>query len=516
MTSASDAGADSRTDASPVDARSFDVHAGEASVTIAVDSTHSQPLPPRFSGVNSEQPMNAAEFWDTRLIAASEALAPAWVRFPSGTLSDVYDWTSGNLITDWISSFDAEVKGSGAVTLLTDVLFADAVPLTRGKGFVTLDKFVPFANALDAATIVCVNGYTDTPTSAGAYATSVLSQGLTVKEWEIGNEPYLYTALFPTSTSYADAMKPYAQQILAVDPSAVIGLFWAGLWSGGDASWNDGYATYADPYWNAISIHLYPITESSTPIDQAIAVLNGVLAHGTVDYVASQLVPTNRPDLKVFVTEVNASGATNPISTTIFDGVFLVEYVARMSTSANVQGVGTHVLYASNTQQTGLIRAANDHDSDVVAAYKAGTTIDTASLDFGYYASAPGLALQVANVAFNTSTASLATTVAGGGEVPANNLDGGAGAPIPSVYAQAYMGAGKHHLVVTNKSSTAESALLQVDGASVLGTLQLSTVSADDPSLANVPGATSRVQIVASTSTGAIPIPAYSVTRVDW
>ena len=95
----------------------------------------------------------------------------------------------------------------------------------------------------------------------------------------------------------------------------------------------------------------------------------------------------------------------------------------------------------------------NAHYTDVQNAYDAGTTIDTLTLDFGYYLTAQPLGLAVLNGVLQNTTSVDATTVTGGATVPATGLG-----TIPALYAQAYTTAtGRQSVVIANKGATAGS-----------------------------------------------------------
>ena len=94
--------------------------------------------------------------------------------------------------------------------------------------------------------------------------TAAQGYGLNVLEWELANEPYLFPLIFPSPASYASAMNfPYFNDILSANPSATVGLFYAGQFTGPPVNytaWDDGMAAYTPRYWNAVSFHMYPLS----------------------------------------------------------------------------------------------------------------------------------------------------------------------------------------------------------------------------------------------------------------
>ena len=356
-----------------------------------------------------------------------------------------FDWQAGHTNTGWLNELTA--SNPPLVDPFTASELVTAQQLTQAKGGVNLSDFANFVKSLGANTVITFNAYTDTnPSSAANMVTAAQGYGLNVLEWELANEPYLFPLIFPSSASYASAMNfPYFSDIVSANPSATVGLFYAGQFTGPPVNytaWDNGMAAYSPRYWNAVSFHMYPISSS---VDNATAsqILNGVLAHGTVDYVNSYLLPLIGANTPIFVTELNASALNNlPFTPTLYNGIFLAEYIARMSTCPNVQGVAAHALYMGNSVNYGLIRAVNDYESYLIGQvtadpnYSTNTATDP-NTPFEFYASAPALALAVANQAINNSTHIWPTTVSGGPAVPIQGYDGN---PIPAIYSQAYQG----------------------------------------------------------------------------
>ncbi len=388
-----------------------------------------------------------------------------------------FDWQAGHTNTGWlnelISSDPPLVDAFTASELVT------AQQLTQAKGGVNFSDFANFVKSLGANTVITFNAYTDTnPSSAANMLTAAQGYGLNVLEWELANEPYLFPLIFPSPASYASAMNfPYFNDILSANPSATVGLFYAGQFTGPPVNytaWDDGMAAYTPRYWNAVSFHMYPL---SNAVDNTTAsqILNGVLAHGSVDYVNSYLLPLVGANTPIFVTELNASARNNlPFTPTLYNGIFMAEYIARMSTCPNVQGVAAHALYMGNSVNFGLIRAVNDYESYLIGQvtanpnYSTNTATDP-NTPFEFYTSAPALALAVANQAINNSTHIWPTTVSGGPAVPIRGYDGN---PIPAIYSQAYQGDdASNYLLITNKSAYPSKVTIQVNGTNMTRTL---------------------------------------------
>jgi arylsulfate sulfotransferase len=493
-----------------------------APVVININTQTSSAIPAKFSGFSAPQPRNGVEYYDPKFLSAVAPLKPGWIRFPAGTVSMPFDWQTGHTNTGWlnelISSTPPLVDSFTAGELVT------AQRLTQAKGGVNLSDFANFVKSLGANSVITFNAYTDTnPSSAANMVTAAQGYGLNVLEWELANEPYLFPLIFPSPASYASAMNfPYFNDILSANASATVGLFYAGQFTGpavNYTAWDEGMATYTPRYWNAVSLHMYPL---SSPVDNITAgqILNGVLAHGTVDYVNSYLLPLVGAKTPIFITELNASALNNlPFTPTLYNGVFLAEYIARMSTCPNVQGVAAHALYMGNSVNYGLIRAVNDYESYLIGQvtadpdYSTNTATDP-NTPFEFYDSAPALALAVANQAINNSTHIWPTSVSGGPAVPIQGYDGN---PIPAIYAQAYQGDdGWNYLLITNKSAYPSTVTIQVNGTNMTRTLTVTYVSNSDKTVSNTASAPNTVQVKTATSGNPVAIGPYSVTTVQW
>jgi hypothetical protein len=503
-------------------------------VAVNINTETSSTIAAGFSGYNAPQLRNGVEYYDPKFVAAVAPLMPGWLRFPAGTASMAYDWNpadaaGGHIDIAWMNSL---ITGDPpAVTGQPATVLTAAQPLTQAKGGVYLSDFATFANTFGANAIVCVNGFTDTdPGSANLMAQAAQSAGLNVVEWELANEAYLYPLIYPAGASaYATAMyDPYFTDIVSATPSATIGLFMAGLFTGSTgktlppdwlANWDTGMAAYTPQYWNAISMHVYPVVGMLTR-QNTMETLNGVLAHGTGEYISSYVDPLAGAGTPIFITEFNCCAQDNDqFLSFLYNGVFLAEYIVRMSAVPNVKAVGVNSLYTDNSDYHGMIQSVDDYESYLLAQVAADPSFstDTATnpdTQFQFYTSAPGLALEVANQAINNSTQIWPTTVTGGPFVPILGYDGKA---IPAVYAQGYQGNdGSHYVVITNKSSAGCTTTIQLNGIHVSGKVSVTTVSNASGFVANTAQAPNTVQIQTTTSANPISIGPYSVTVVKW
>src|ERR1019366_5561915 len=113
--------------------------------------------------------------------------------------------------------------------------------------------------------------------------------------------------------------------------------------------WDAGMAAYSPQYWQGVSFHVYPIANSAmSPSDEEMT-LNGILAHGTTDWYSSTIQPLIGQNTPVFFSEMNSDGfATMPFESYIYNGIFLAEFIARMSAIPQVKAIGVNTLFLPN------------------------------------------------------------------------------------------------------------------------------------------------------------------------
>jgi uncharacterized protein (TIGR03437 family) len=478
--------------------------AAQSTATIDIDTTTTTPVRPNFSGFNNDVTI-PIEPWDYHFNALAAQLSPGWIRFPGGENGDVYDWQTGLDTASWVAQFNT-TSTSG-----TSTNFPNQSNWLAGKGG---EKFVDGANQanlLGAKLLVCANGFTDSAASIGQMAAYAKSNGISVAAWELSNEPYNFPNFFSSGTDYLNKMKPYRDAIKAADPNAIVSVFLIDPRIKDLPSWNTSIAAYPNKYWDAVSFHYYPAQSKGTVFSQWMADENGTLATASDAYITGYLEPL-LPNTPVLISEFNPSigggGSTTGLTTgTLYAGIYGAEFTMRMTTVPEVVLAGPHAIYTN----AGV--AANAYQYNPVnTAAAAGTSIDTSTLNFGYYSGAEGLGMAVLNGVLKNAVNSNKTTVTGGATVPAT------GAPksvTPALYAVAYTNAtGGVSVVVTNKSATSHQVTVRMNGTAPSGPFPVQFITATDPSSANTFTVTS-VAIQASSSGNPVTVPPYSVLRAD-
>ena len=473
----------------------------QISATIDIDSSRSTPLNANFSGFNDEVAF-PAEYFDYRLNNLAAQLSPGWVRYPSGSYSEAFDWQTGLMVPGWVEQFQGTMTGN---------LVSQGLPLVNGKGGGSFVDGANRADFLNAKLIVCVNAFTDTPQSAGRMAAFAKANHIPVAVWELDNEPYFYNTFYSSGADYVAKMKPFRDAIKAADPNAIVAIFF--IDAGNTAVkpiWDQSIASYPDKYWDAVTYHHYGLP-SNGPFSQWMADENATLASKTTAYVTNHLVPLNPVGMKFLISEFLPTSdgmgtGTSATDGTLYGAIYAAEYVMRMSGLPSMLYVGQHALTGTRG-----VNATNPHYIDVQNAYNHDTTIDTLSLPFGYYTVVQPLGLAVLNGVLRDSTQVESTTVTGGDTVPATGLG-----TIPALYAQSYLTpSGRHSLIISNKSATTHIVTVHLNGTTVPGSLPVQYISGADPSVTNTAANPSAVSITSDTAPNPVTVPPYSVIRID-
>jgi hypothetical protein len=481
---------------------------------ISVSTTRPIPLPSRknFSGANMQIFYTGTSYLDANMQKMVQPLDLGWVRFPAGTVDDVYDWKTGDMRQDWINQF----KGTKTEAYTN---FVKDLEIVRGKGFMKLDDFATFVAtqsdgkgpaASPTQVIGVINTFTDTPESAAALVLAAKKKNLNVYVWELGNEPVYFDKFYPSPKAYLDSVAPFAAAIKKADPSARVAVY-----IDRHEGWIEGVAAYKNRYWDELFLHAYPSPAKDTTDAEGLAFYNGVLATMTNHFVDGTLQPLFGANMKMEISEFNIGALRGGM----YAAVFIAEYTLRLSSDPHITRMGMHTLIGRSTERDADILATHDHTQEVVDAYHAGKVVDTSQADFGYYYTPDGLALEVIDGVINTSDGLWPTLVSGGDSVttaPAGAFP--TPGRMPALYAQAYSYANSRttHLLITNKSSAAQTATIAVDGKLIKGPFSTVSVGSSDPLAHNTGDAPETVRIQRDTVTNTVIVPPYGIVDVSW
>jgi hypothetical protein len=183
----------------------------------------------------------------------------------------------------------------------------------------------------------------------------------------------------------------------------------------------------------------------------------------------------------------------------------------RLSSDPHVTQAGMHILVGRQGNGDNAIGVTDDHTQELVAAAKAGKTVDTKGLDFGFYYTPYGLEMLLIDPVIGTSNAVFATSVKGGASVSSGTSS------MNAIYAQAYRSAGNaNHLLLTNKSGEPQSVQVIMDGKPVQATFHTRSTGSTNPTAQNMPTKQDEVKIVSATFQDTLVLPPYGVMDAVW
>jgi len=533
-----------------------------AQVSFTSAALTSMPSRASFAGANMQLFNSGVSYLDTTMQGLAQTLNLGWVRFPAGTADDVYDWTTGQTPTSMVSQFKNNAPGSDYSTMTTDQ------EIVGGKqDGVSLSDFTTFLGTQSTGTspthaIGVVNVFTDTAASAGnlAYAAQTTA-GINVDVWELGNEPSYFVPSNGSnffsgavdvsgSGGYLEKVSSYASAIKAQVPAAKVA-----VWIPPNATyaWTQNTASYGAPFWDELYTHSYPSPSStlsnanaSNPAvvdtnDNEITFLNGFLLSNTNSLVDAQLAPMfNGNSMLIEFSEYNFNSQT--LQAGLYNADFIAEYAMRLSSDPHVTNVGMHVLVGPSSASQVAIGTTHDDSSACETAYLLHQTpLNTTSYNFGYYVSAPGLALQIINGVINTSNGKNGTTLDHSlGVLPTTVANSATAtyytdatyiptASMPAIYAQAYSSyssaaatTATYHVLLTNKSYKSQAVSIVKDGALVTQTLTTRSIGASDSTTSqyateqNTSNTSTPVKLTPGSATSTVTVPAYGVMDVSW
>lgn len=485
-----------------------------SNLTIAFVTINPGPLNQGFAGFSTDLVDYGIESHNTNFQQMVVPLSPGWLRYPSGIQSDGFDWTNGEILTNYISELTASNATSAAQSCQIAYL-----PLL-GKGGLPFTNFSSLAqNVGGSKIIVCLNGFTDNPESASNFVMYALTNHIPVAAWELCNEPYNFsgtTNFFLNGNDYAARMYPFYQAIKGANSNALVSVFFGEPDTGnGGVFWDASLTSFTPNYWDAVSYHLYPRTGSYTNFSDLMALDNGELLTNSTTYVSNVLIFYAGTNVKFLLSEtdpvegggVGGSGPTLP-SMTLYGGIYCAELVMRLSSCPQMLFAGTYQLF----NQNGVFATNQDRNAVIHAATNNFVT-NTDGFNFGFYYSAQVVGESVAYWAINRSTAVYSTTVGTNGPtVPLLN-----GSNMPAIYAQAYQGDnGKRYVLITNKGSNDQPATIMQDGAALTNEFLETYVTGNDPSATNSSPSLSPIVARSQMTNNPVTIPEYSVVRLEW
>ena len=486
-----------------------------STVLVSLTSSNATALNQGFAGFTTELLGSGIEYGDTNLDRFAQMLSPGWLLFPAGTSGDAFNWSTGLTESNWVQAIGARQGPNNNASNLCSGTYNALL----GKGGAMFTNFANMAVRLGGARIiVCINGFTDTPESAGAFAAFALGNHLAVAAWELCNEPYLFQGtnnFFTNGTDYAVKMLPFRNAIKAADSNAVVAVFFSDPNRPG-TSWDNDLKKYSPQYWDAVVYHHYPLLPTNSSFADLMAMDNGILFSNTAAYITNTLIAKNTNSSVTFLltefnpAEGNGAGGQFPPTSTLYGGIYASEYLMRLSAVPRVSFAGSYQLVNGCGVDT-----TNQFWNAVTKAAAGGYVTNTAGLPFGYFLSAQGSGEAVAYWALNRSVSVYPTSVSTNG--PTVPMDTNRSASMPALYAQAYQGGnGKRYVLLTNKGSNAVPVQIVQDGVALTNTFVETFLADPNPAATNSNPPFNNVQIQSAVTSNPVSVPGYSVTRLEW
>lgn len=313
--------------------------AAATSATVTVNATTGEGTVPA-SAVGANTAVYDGFLTDSALPPLLSAANVSALRYPGGSVSDVYDWQNNSV-----------VPGT-----------------TYANPNNTFDNFMKVANATKAQPVITVNYGSGTAAEAAAwvkYANVTNNYG--VKYWEIGNEVYgngaygssweYDTHSTKNASTYASNAGAYISAMKAVDPGIKVGvvLTTPGNWpdglvaSGDTQDWNDTVLSALGSQADFVIVHWYPSSGSEAQmLGQPEAQISGMMSklHTLLaKYSGARQVP-------IMVTETDSSYEDDSAASALFAADMYPTWVEQGASNVDWwdihNGIGT-----VSTDQTG-------------------------------------------------------------------------------------------------------------------------------------------------------------------
>jgi alpha-L-arabinofuranosidase len=153
------------------------------------------------------------------LIAQLKPSGVTVLRYPGGTLSDLFHWSGA--IGPWAGR---------TLQMTTDADASATPPFQKQQPVFGPDEFAQVAQTMGSDIMITANVGTGTSSEAAGWLTHYQSLGVHPAYWEVGNENYLdmgdaiSAITYRPAATYAGIFDDFASQLRALDPNAKVGI----------------------------------------------------------------------------------------------------------------------------------------------------------------------------------------------------------------------------------------------------------------------------------------------------
>ncbi len=359
--------------------------------SIKVELGESHEILPHWVGYNGNL-TSLDQPWNTPGLAeATKELRPGNLRYPAGSLGNIWDWDAGRPFRD-----SGPTPATPATPGLGEIDYDRTIAWTRAMANTprtyTLDNLAAGQKKVGFEPVYMLNVVHYEPAEQIEHLKHARALGLPVTYVELGNELYFgpgadryVTDKFPTPEAYATAANEWARAIKAEFPNALVAAVGS---SGGEPrhserrrTWNAKVAPLLDPsVIDAVTVHKYvghdldgivegndmeavggvankPGNNRIAPPEWQAAVHDLLQTEAGVAYMlsrpraawdkfsASQELPADMP---IWLTEFNISDHNGAVRNTWSHGLFIAAYLDAYLADGRVQLVDFHNLIGGN------------------------------------------------------------------------------------------------------------------------------------------------------------------------
>ncbi|MBB4080134.1 arylsulfatase A-like enzyme/fibronectin type 3 domain-containing protein [Lewinella aquimaris] len=436
-------------------------------VTVDIDTNNGHELERGSSGFNVRIADKVWSYTHPDFREAVRLTQPGWLRFFSGTMGDAFNSATGLYDKDYALMMDHQKQ------------YFTGYAFTAMKGPHHISDLNDLLGENGAKLVVTINGFTESPEVTRELARFCKNHHIEVVAWQFCNEPYFYVPArdrywWNDGYDYARKMKPHADAIRDVFPEAKLALnfTWDGIWD--FAKEINRYQREEGAYWNVFSKHSYaPHVGKTEDYEAAYHRANTVLPKVTSPDAMKEIEEYTEKDIPLLITEF---GVWNRGLGEIQSSIYVAEYTLRQLAHSNAWYIGSHEI-SSRAQPI------NNRKQELLAAWEAGTPLETDSLRTGVRLHPRGKALRLVHEATNRTDFTWDTELDNGPTV-----SGMKGITVPGTYARAFRGTGENdYLLLTNRSAERRPLRLLLDGKQLSGKVRRQYFSSPDAAAEDFP-----------------------------
>jgi hypothetical protein len=244
----------------------------EGAALAVVPAGPERDLPDRLFGFNSVVTYDVPHE-DPAMVPVLAWTEPHYLRFPGGTVANYFDWRTGKLRVPDVAE---------GASVYRRFLLEQAQPMSHRlhPDGITIERFAGIAREVGAEVIVVPNLETSTPEEQAAWFAHMRERGVAPRMIEMGNEFYLallmdretlrifpdWRATVERTRSHLDAIRPFLPEgakVAVQAPATRLHELEEPATPRGRREWQWDRDLRPEPWFHAVTIHLYPTIEGS-------------------------------------------------------------------------------------------------------------------------------------------------------------------------------------------------------------------------------------------------------------